>query len=55
MQPNHLFAHLQSTCGGIHALDLLTLHNEMQIYHLECDGIPEYINKLEDGQVKAEG
>ena len=37
-------------CTGRHALDLLALHNEMQRYHLEFEGIPEYINMLEDAQ-----
>ena len=38
---------------GRHALDLLALHNEMQLYHLELEGIPEYINMLEDAQKQA--
>ena len=29
------------------------LHNEMQRYHLDIDGIPEYINMLEDAQRQA--
>ena len=28
----------------------MALHNEMQSYHLEVEGIPEYINMLEDAQ-----
>ena len=51
--PKELFAHLQAGCTGRHALDLLALHNEMQHYHLEGEGIPEYINMLEDAQLKA--
>ena len=42
--------HLQEGCTGRHALDLLALHNEMQSYHLEVEGIPEYINILKDAQ-----
>ena len=38
---------------GRHTLDLLVLHNEMQRYHLEVEGIPEYINMLEDAQRQA--
>ena len=45
-----LLAHLQAGCTGRHALDLLELHNEMQRYHLEVEGIPKYINILEDAQ-----
>ena len=38
---------------GHHALDLLGLQNEMQRYHLEVKGIPDYINMLEDAQKQA--
>ena len=48
--PKDIFAHLQAGCTGWNALDLLALHNEMQRYHLEVEGIPEYINMLEDAQ-----
>ena len=51
--PKALLSHLQAGCLGRHALDLLALHNEMQRYHLEVEGIPEYINILEDAQKKA--
>ena len=44
---------MQAGCTGRHALDLLTLHNEMQRYHLEVEGIPEYINILEDAKRQA--
>ena len=46
--PKALLAHLQAGCAGRHALYLMMLHNEMQCYHLEVEGIPEYINMLED-------
>ena len=51
--PEDLFAHLQEGCTGRHALDLFVMHNEMQCYHLEVEGIPEYINMLEDAQRQA--
>ena len=51
--PEDLFAHLKASCTGRHALNLLVLHNEMQRYHLEVEGIPEYINMLEDSQRQA--
>ena len=51
--PQYLFAHLQAGCTGRNALDLLALHNKMQRYHLEVEGIPEYINMLEDAQRQA--
>ena len=47
--PQYLFAQLQEGCTGQHALDLLALHNEMQRYHHEVEGIPEYINMLDTG------
>ena len=48
--PNNLFSHLQAECTSRHALDLLDLHNKIQRYHLEVEGIPEYINMLEDAK-----
>ena len=48
--PKDLFSHLQAGCTGRHALDFLALHNEIQRYHFEVKGIPEYINMLEDAQ-----
>ena len=41
-----LLTHVQSTCGGLYALDVLRLKNEMQYYHLESGLIPEYIKAL---------
>ena len=49
-----ILTHLQSTYGGIHALDILVLQNKTQRYHLDSEGIPEYANKPEDAQAKAE-
>ena len=51
--PKDILAHLQAGCNGQQALDLLALHNEIQRYKLEVEGIPEYINMLEDAQRKA--
>ena len=51
--PKELLAHLQAGCRGRHALKLLALHNEMQRYHLKVEGIPKYINMLEDAQKQA--
>ena len=50
VDPQDFFAHLQAGCTGRHALDILALHNKMQRYHLEVEGIPKYINMLEDAQ-----
>ena len=35
---------------GLHATDILNLQNYIQTYHEDMEGIPEYINKLEDDQ-----
>ena len=51
--PEDLFSHLQAGCTVRHALDLLSLHNEMQRYHLEVKGTPKYINMLKDSQRQA--
>jgi hypothetical protein len=48
-----MMAHLQSTCGGLHALDVLALQDKMHNAHNNSEGIPEYINTLEDGRDKA--
>ena len=53
VSPKDLFSHLQAGCTGRHALELLVLHNEMQRYHLEVEGIPDYINIIEDAQRQA--
>ena len=42
--------HLQSIFGGLHSLDVLALHNEIHRFHLEAEGIPDYINALEDAK-----
>ena len=47
-----MISHIQATCGGIHALNVLALQNEMQRYHLNSNGILEYINEPEDDQAK---
>ena len=40
VEPRDCFAHLQEGCTGRNALDLIALHNDMQRYHLEVEGIP---------------
>ena len=54
VNPQDLFAHLKAGCTGRRALDLLALHNEMHRYYLEVEGIPEYMNMLEDAQWQAD-
>ena len=45
-----IMSQLQSMCGELHAIDVLTLQNEMQYYHTDSEGILEYINALEAAQ-----
>ena len=39
----------------MHAIDVLTLHNEIQEYHTDSEGILKYINALEASQNKSKG
>ena len=50
VKPRALLAHLQAMCVGLHATDVLNIQNNMQTYHEDMEGIPTYINKLEDAQ-----
>ena len=49
--PRELLDHLQSICGGLHSIDVITLHNEMQEYQTDSEGILEYINALKAAQM----
>ena len=51
--PRDLIDHLEAQCTGRHAIDILALQDEMHNYHIEYEGIPEYINALEDAQRRA--
>ena len=53
VKPKAMLAHLQSTCVGLHALNVLALQEKMHNAHKDSEGIPEYINTLEDGRDKA--
>jgi hypothetical protein len=47
-----LLDHLDANCGGLHPSELVNLPTEMLGYYAEADGIPEYINMLEEAQRK---
>lgn len=47
-----LMDHLDANCGGLHPVDLINLPTEMMTFYATAEGIPEYINKLEDAQRK---
>ena len=44
---------LELNSGGLHAVDMLSLHTNMHQYYTQADGIPQYIIMLEDAQKKA--
>ena len=50
----NLIDHLDKNCGGLHTTDLINLPTEMHAYYAAAEGIPEYINMLEDAQRKAQ-
>ncbi len=47
-----LITHLDDNCGGLHPSELISLPTEMMGYYALTEGIPEYINMLEDAQRK---
>jgi hypothetical protein len=44
---------LDANSGGLHAVDMISLRTNMHSYYVQADGIPQYINMLEDAQKKA--
>ena len=53
VEPWALITHLQQQATGLRVFDLLALMDQMYQYHLEHEGITEYINALEDAQKMA--
>jgi hypothetical protein len=47
-----LIEHLDTNCGGLHPSELINLPTEMMSYYDTVDGIPEYIDLLEEEQRK---
>jgi hypothetical protein len=48
-----IIAFLDTNSGGLHAINMISLHTNMLNYYTQADGIPQYINMLEDAQKKA--
>ncbi len=46
-------ASLDANSGGLHAIDMISLRTNMHNYYTQEDGIPQYINMLEEAQKKA--
>ncbi len=49
-----IIAFLDLNSGGLHAVDMISLHTNMHQYYTQADGIPQYIIMLEDAQKKAQ-
>lgn len=49
-----LITHLADNCRGLHPAELVNLPTRMLSFYNDADGIPEYINMLEDAQRKLE-
>jgi hypothetical protein len=48
-----IISFLDANSGGLHAIDMISLHTNMHQYYVQADGIPQYIIVLEDAQKKA--
>ena len=48
-----IIAFLDANSGGLHTIDMNSLRMNMHAYYVQVDGIPQYINMLEDAQKKA--
>ncbi len=50
---HEIIAFLNANSGGLHAINMISLCTNMHNYYTQADGIPQYINMLEDAQKKA--
>jgi hypothetical protein len=50
---HEIIAFLDANSGGLHAINMIFLRTNMHNYYTQVDGIPQYINMLEDAQKKA--
>ncbi len=48
-----IMAHLNAKSGGLHAIDMISLHSNMMQYYMQVDGIPQFIVMMVDLQKKA--
>jgi hypothetical protein len=48
-----IISFLDANSGGLHAIDMISLCTNMHQFYIQADGIPQYINMLEDTQKKA--
>ncbi len=52
MSALEIISFLDANSGGLHAIDMIFLCTNMHQYYIQADGIPQYINMLEDAQKK---
>jgi hypothetical protein len=45
-----IIAFLDANSGGLRAINMISLRTNMHNYYTQADGIPQYINMLEDAQ-----
>jgi hypothetical protein len=50
-----IMALLAANSGGLHAVDMITLHTNMIQYYVQVEGIPQYIVMMEDAQKRRNG
>jgi hypothetical protein len=50
---HEIIAFLDANSRGLHAINMIALRTNMHNYYTQADGIPQYINMLEDAQKKA--
>jgi hypothetical protein len=48
-----IMALLDVNSGSLHAVDMISLRTNMTQYHVQADGIPQFIVMMEDAQKKA--
>jgi hypothetical protein len=48
-----IMAHLNANSGGLHAINMISLHLNVTHYCIQADGIPQFIVMMEDAQKKA--
>jgi hypothetical protein len=49
----NIMALLDANSGGLHALNMITLHTNIMQYYVQADGVPQFIVMMEDAQKKA--
>jgi hypothetical protein len=43
-----IMAHLDTNSGGLHAINMISLHSKMTQHYVQADGIPQFIVMMED-------